>query len=377
MTPIERVASVLWMVLVVICCVVSSDVDIYRDNKLLTDEEKRGATDVSFKDFGGKSKTSKRGITSTRDHKRSFGLGALSPSGHGDYDSGRYGGSGSGFSQTASGGYVEDDRLPPIYESGGGSYHHSGGGYSSGRPSGYGANYGPPRPYQRPGYPGDYDDNYYSGHSGNGGGNEQGMGGYKMQTLKKLLLPLAGLAILGVAAAASQNSVLLPLGSNIYVHHLTCYGSHGISISVGFSNDSIEQNTLSDVLIEDALIFEAMSGIHIKTHIDAGVGLIRNVTYRNIGIIGSYSYGICIEQNYTNRAVPNTGAPPLSNIPIVKLNFFNVFGAVKAAALPYYVICAKGACSDWNWNFVHIFGQRVSVCVNYHPNDVSCMDYTV
>ncbi|XP_019761280.2 probable endopolygalacturonase I [Dendroctonus ponderosae] len=174
-----------------------------------------------------------------------------------------------------------------------------------------------------------------------------------------------------------DDCVVLNSGSNIYVHHLTCYGSHGISISVGFSNDSIEQNTLSDVLIEDALIFEAMSGIHIKTHIDAGVGLIRNITYRNIGIIGSYSYGICIEQNYTNRAVPNTGAPPLSNIPIVELNFFNVFGAVKAAALPYYVICAKGACSDWNWNFVHIFGQRVSVCVNYHPNDVSCMDYTV
>lgn len=75
-------------------------------------------------------------------------------------------------------------------------------------------------------------------------------------------------------------------GANIYVHHLTCYGSHGISISVGFSNDSMEQNTLTDVLIEEALIFEAMSGIHIKTHIDAGVGLIRNITYRNIGIIG-------------------------------------------------------------------------------------------
>lgn len=49
----------------------------------LTDEEKRGATDESSKNFGGKSKTSKRGITSTKDHKRSFGLGALSSSGHG------------------------------------------------------------------------------------------------------------------------------------------------------------------------------------------------------------------------------------------------------------------------------------------------------
>lgn len=34
-----------------------------------------------------------------------------------------------------------------------------------------------------------------------------------MSTIKKILLPLAGLAILGVAAAASQNPVLLPLGT--------------------------------------------------------------------------------------------------------------------------------------------------------------------
>lgn len=34
-----------------------------------------------------------------------------------------------------------------------------------------------------------------------------------MSTFKKILLPLAGLAILGVAAAASQNPVLLPLGT--------------------------------------------------------------------------------------------------------------------------------------------------------------------
>lgn len=36
MTSIERVASVLWIVLMVICAVVSSDVDIYRNNKVST-----------------------------------------------------------------------------------------------------------------------------------------------------------------------------------------------------------------------------------------------------------------------------------------------------------------------------------------------------
>lgn len=75
------------------------------------------------------------------------------------------------------------------------------------------------------------------------------------------------------------------IGSNIYVTNLLCHGSHGLSLSVGFSNTTTELNTLTNVVIENSTIIDAMDGIHIKTHSDAGSGQVTNITYRNINIL--------------------------------------------------------------------------------------------
>ncbi|KAL1509620.1 hypothetical protein ABEB36_004330 [Hypothenemus hampei] len=128
----------------------------------------------------------------SRTSKREFSLGLPSSSGYGGLDGGRYG---------PSGGYPYDDRRSNYDNDIDGRYP----GYI--RPSAYGPGYDPPPPPRGYGPIGDYpDDPYYQGHGG-------GLNSFKMSGFKKILLPLAGLAILGVAAAASQNPVLLQLGS--------------------------------------------------------------------------------------------------------------------------------------------------------------------
>lgn len=69
---------------------------------------------------------------------------------------------------------------------------------------------------------------------------------------------------------------------------MLCHGSHGLSLSVGFSNTTLYLNRLTDAVIENCTIIDSMTGIHVKTHIDAGIGEITNVTYRNIRMIGTY-----------------------------------------------------------------------------------------
>ncbi|KAF7280327.1 hypothetical protein GWI33_006236 [Rhynchophorus ferrugineus] len=172
-----------------------------------------------------------------------------------------------------------------------------------------------------------------------------------------------------------DDCVALNSGSNILVSNLLCHGSHGLSLSVGFSNDSFETNTLTDVVIEDSIIIDAMDGIHIKTHIDAGEGIIRNVTYRNIFMIGSYEKGIAIEQNYTNTLSPGNGAEPRNNIPIQDLVFDNIRGTVLNTSVPYYIVCAKDGCLNWKWSDINVYGLLDSACVNYHPDVIDCVDY--
>ncbi|KAL1509619.1 hypothetical protein ABEB36_004329 [Hypothenemus hampei] len=174
-----------------------------------------------------------------------------------------------------------------------------------------------------------------------------------------------------------DDCVVLNSGSRIHVYNMLCHGSHGLSLSVGFSNETIALNTLTDVVIENSTIIDAMDGIHVKTHIDAGKGQLTNVTYRNINILGSYSYGIAVEQNYTNSATPGNGAIPLNNIPITKLKFTNIKGTVQNQSVPYYVVCAQDGCLNWEWNEINIYGNKESVCVNFHPNSISCIDYIV
>ncbi|CAG9767025.1 unnamed protein product [Ceutorhynchus assimilis] len=174
-----------------------------------------------------------------------------------------------------------------------------------------------------------------------------------------------------------DDCVVLNSGSNIHVTNMLCYGSHGLSLSVGFSNDSVARNSLTNALIENSTIIDAMDGIHVKTHIDAGVGEVTNVTYRNIVMLGSYKFGISVEQNYTNTKSAGKGAIPLNNIPITGLNMYNIKGTVQNKAQPYYIVCAQDGCLDWDWDDISVYGEKESSCVNLHPDAISCTDYVL
>ncbi|XP_060534909.1 polygalacturonase-like [Cylas formicarius] len=161
-------------------------------------------------------------------------------------------------------------------------------------------------------------------------------------------------------------------GANVYVHDLFCHGSHGLSISVGFSNDSVPLNTLENVTIADSVIVNSDNGIHIKTHIDGGYGSIKNVTYRNITMSDMNNFGITIEQNYQNRAPGSTGtAEPKNNVPISDLKMINVTGTVGSKAVPIHIVCAEDGCFDWSWSGVSVTGKKSNDC-NYEPQGYSC-----
>ncbi|ERL89407.1 hypothetical protein D910_06775 [Dendroctonus ponderosae] len=169
-----------------------------------------------------------------------------------------------------------------------------------------------------------------------------------------------------------DDCVAIRCGTNIVVDKFICYGGHGLSISVGFSNDSFVLNTLINVTISNSIVKGGDNGIHIKTHVDGGDGIISNVTYENIILDGALKYGVNVQQNYRNQPA-NSGSTldPENNIPILNLDLINVDGNVADSATPVYILCADEGCYDWKFEDVSIIGSKESNC-NYEPSDYYC-----
>nr|AEE61870.1 unknown [Dendroctonus ponderosae] len=164
-----------------------------------------------------------------------------------------------------------------------------------------------------------------------------------------------------------DDCVALNSGSNILIDNLTCYGSHGLSISVGFSQDVFELNSLQNVTFRNSSVTGGDNGIHIKTHVDAGLGLIQNVTYQDIQLIDIVKKGIGVEENY--GGAKNVSAR--NNIPIRNLILENIVGSVNITAVPIYILCAEDGCFDWTFANVMIEGSRENSC-NFTPDDFIC-----
>ncbi|XP_060535280.1 uncharacterized protein LOC132707435 isoform X2 [Cylas formicarius] len=163
-----------------------------------------------------------------------------------------------------------------------------------------------------------------------------------------------------------DDCVAVRCGANVYVANMYCHGTHGLSISVGFSNTSVPLNTLSNVTFADSILVNSDNGIHIKTHRDGGYGSITNVTYRNITISTIHKYGIEIQENY-----PDINGEPRNNVPIVDLKMVNITGSVEKNAVPVFIRCADGGCADWKWSGVDITGQKSDQC-NFNPEGYTC-----
>nr|ADU33257.1 endopolygalacturonase [Sitophilus oryzae] len=169
-----------------------------------------------------------------------------------------------------------------------------------------------------------------------------------------------------------DDCVAVRSGNNITIENFYCHGGHGLSISAGWSNDSFFLNTLTNVNFRNSLLEEGQNAIHIKTHIDAGRGLMENITYENITFSGMINNGINIQQNYKNIP-PNSTMPsvPDNNIPIKNLELKNIHGSVKSSAYPVYILCVNEGCFNWNFFNVSVEGTKTSSC-NYSPSNFTC-----
>lgn len=82
-----------------------------------------------------------------------------------------------------------------------------------------------------------------------------------------------------------DDCVAVNSGAHMFFSNLFCHGSHGLSISVGFS-ENYDENTVDDINFMDSTVVDGENAIHIKTHADAGLGAVTNVTYKNITFSG-------------------------------------------------------------------------------------------
>ncbi|XP_056642681.1 polygalacturonase-like [Diorhabda sublineata] len=171
-----------------------------------------------------------------------------------------------------------------------------------------------------------------------------------------------------------DDCVVVNVGANILVSNMVCSGGHGLSISVGFSND-FSANSVSNITFENCLVSNSPNGIHVKTHSDSGPGLVHNITYRNIELKNIHNFGINIQQDYENGEA--TGNPG-SNIPIVDLTLENIHGNMQSynnsPTLEALILCGEGACTNWQFSDINIAGAKNGSYCNYQPEGYICPD---
>ncbi|KAI0181910.1 glycoside hydrolase family 28 protein [Hypoxylon sp. FL1284] len=174
-----------------------------------------------------------------------------------------------------------------------------------------------------------------------------------------------GVRILGADIRNQDDCLAVNSGSNIEFSGGSCSGGHGLSIgSVGGRDD----NDVRNVHISDTSVSASQNGIRIKTVYDA-TGSVHNITYADITLDGITDYGVVVEQDYEN------GSPtgdPTDGVPVTQLTLRNVQGSVDDDATNVYILCASGACSDWDWSEVSVTGGKKSSKCSNVPSSASC-----
>lgn len=154
-------------------------------------------------------------------------------------------------------------------------------------------------------------------------------------------------------------------GTNIIFTGGSCTGGHGLSIgSVGGRSD----NTVNNVTISNSKIINSQNGVRVKT-VYGATGTVNDVTYSGITLSGITKYGVVIEQDYENGSPTGT---PTAGVPITGLKLEGVTGTVTSSATNIYILCAKGACSNWTWDNVKVTGGKTSGNCSNVPSGASC-----
>ncbi|KAJ8958401.1 hypothetical protein NQ318_002183 [Aromia moschata] len=165
-----------------------------------------------------------------------------------------------------------------------------------------------------------------------------------------------------------DDCVAINLGSDMVFSNLHCSGSHGLSLSVGLSKTSYDDNVVSNITFTDCTVENSANGIHVKTHADGATGAIKDVTYKNIKLSGITNYGINVQEDYANGGSTGTA---VGNVPITNLQMINVEGSVTSNGMAVYILCGDGGCSNWSWSGVSISGAGKSNKCNFTPSGFS------
>ncbi|KAJ5312188.1 hypothetical protein PENANT_c011G08721 [Penicillium antarcticum] len=175
----------------------------------------------------------------------------------------------------------------------------------------------------------------------------------------------SGITITGATVYNQDDCLAVNSGTDITFTGGLCSGGHGLSIgSVGGRSDNVVDN----VHIENSVIQNSDNGVRIKT-VYGATGSVSNVTYKGITLSNIAKYGVVIEQDYENGSPTGT---PTDGIPITDLTLDGVTGSVKSSGTNVYILCAKGACSDWTWKSVSITGGKTSSACSNIPSGASC-----
>ncbi|PWW72427.1 Glycoside Hydrolase Family 28 protein [Tuber magnatum] len=171
--------------------------------------------------------------------------------------------------------------------------------------------------------------------------------------------------ITGATVYNQDDCLAVNSGRNIRFADCFCSGGHGVSIgSVGGRSD----NEVNGVTVENTSIVDSDNGIRIKT-ISGATGSVKNVKYSGITLKNIKKNGIIIQQDYQNGKPTGT---PTDGVPITDLTISDVKGTVDSSATEIYILCAKGACSNWSWSRVDISGGESSLKCQNVPDGVAC-----
>jgi polygalacturonase len=174
-----------------------------------------------------------------------------------------------------------------------------------------------------------------------------------------------GITISNANVKNQDDCLAINSGKNIHFIGGTCSGGHGLSIgSVGGRSD----NTVDGIVIENSSISNSENGVRIKT-VSGATGTVNNVTYKDITLSNIAKYGIVIQQDYENGSP--TGKPT-TGVPITDLTVDGVTGSVTSKAVPVYILCGSGSCSDWTWKDVSITGGSKSAKCQNVPSGAAC-----
>ncbi|CRK45096.1 hypothetical protein BN1723_016466 [Verticillium longisporum] len=171
--------------------------------------------------------------------------------------------------------------------------------------------------------------------------------------------------ISGAIVKNQDDCLAINSGTNITFTGGNCSGGHGLSIgSVGNRSN----NVVKTIRINNSKISNSDNGVRIKT-ISGATGSVSDVIYDTITLSNIAKNGIVIEQDYENGSPTGT---PTAGVPITDLTINKVVGTVASKGTNVYILCAKGACSNWKWSGVNVTGGgKPKSCQNV-PSPATC-----